>query len=229
MNNDNVKPQASQSSAGDGPSEAATRELLDGFLQGIKRGDPQEESFHQVMEALFAVGERLGALADIDPALTDVLQRLRRLTLAETLPPETTKGKKRLAGKRLVGTVPLDRIEHWLDTIRHTLNHFFDGDAPHRSLIAYSQYIAERGPGANMGWFIRLAIRAALDEKSHPAHEAEALACVGAAEALPALRMAAQRYHGDPHGDPRTERVFDAAIKKPINEAIARLESKTKG
>jgi hypothetical protein len=80
-----------------------------------------------------------------------------------------------------------------------------------------------------MGWFVRLAIRAALDEKSHPAHEAEALACVGAAEALPALREAAQRFHGDPHGDPRTERVFDAAIKKPINEAIARLEAKAKG
>jgi hypothetical protein len=103
MSNDNVQPQASQISAGVGPADAVTRELLDGFLQGIKRGDPREETFHQVVEAVFAVGERLRAPTDLDPALMDVLQRLRRLTLADALPPEITKGKKRLGASAWSG------------------------------------------------------------------------------------------------------------------------------
>jgi hypothetical protein len=133
MKNDNAEPPSSQVSA-DEPSEGAVRDLLGGFVQALKRGEPQEESFHQVMRALFTVGKHLHASADIDPDLMASLQSLRRLTLIEALPPEVTKGKKRLVGKRLVGTVPLDRIEHWLDTIRCTVASLLDGDAPQRSL-----------------------------------------------------------------------------------------------
>lgn len=215
---------------GDGPSDAALRALLDDFLQAIRRGEPRDEIFHQVMEALLTAGERLHtAAAAVDPDLLAVLQSLRRLKLEDALPADLTKGRKRLVGKRLVGTVSIDRIDSWLDTIRSALNSLLGGNGPQRALLAYSFYLISNGPGPNTAWYVRLAIRKLEDDKAQAPHEAEALARLGAVEALPALRKAAARFYGSPGDPPQVQRIFDAAIKKPIHEAIAQLERRAGG
>jgi hypothetical protein len=122
----------------------------------------------------------------------------------------------------------LDRVEQWLDTIRSTLASLLDGDAPHRSLTAYSQYLGDHGPGPNSAFFVRLAIRALEDEQVVGAtSQANALARLGATEALPALRQAAQRDYRDPGDMPAMARAFDLAIKTALNDAIARLEGRS--
>ena len=81
----------SSASGRDGPSDAALRALLDDFVQSIKRGEPRDETFHQVMEALLTAGERLHtSAAAVDPDLMAALQSLRRLKLEEALPADVT-------------------------------------------------------------------------------------------------------------------------------------------
>ncbi len=221
------------------PADAQTVELLEGFVEAIRRGQPTEEAFHRVMEALFAVGERLHASAPVDPALRATLTGLRKLELEEVLPPGVPKGRR--VGKRReapVGAVPLERVERWLDTIRSTLASLQGGKAPHASLIAYCRYVTDHGPGPSVAWFIPLAIRAVEDEHIVGAtSQADALARLGATEALPALRRAVQRDYRDPKvlagpAGPlkqwaiRTEENFDAEVKRSLRQAIAALEGR---
>ena len=100
---------------------------------------------------------------------------------------------------------------------------------PRRALLAYSFHLISHGPGPNKAWYVRLAIQKLEDDKVQGPHEAEALARLGAVEALPALRKAAGRFYGSPADPPHVQRIFDAAIKKPINEAIAQLERRGAG
>jgi hypothetical protein len=228
MTRDDADP--ASTTPGDGRSDAALRTLLDNFVQSIKRGEPRDETFHEVMEALLTAGDRLHtSAAAVDPDLMAALQSLRRLKLEEALPADMTKGRKRLVGKRLIGTVSIDRIDSWLDTLRSSLASLLGGDGPHRSLLAYSFYLISNGPGPNTAWYVRLAIQKLEDDKAQGPHEAEALARLGAVEALPALRKAAARFYGSPSDPPQVQRIFDAAIKKPINEAIALLERRAGG
>jgi hypothetical protein len=191
------------------------------------------------MELLFAMGSRLRASDTVDPELKAALTNLSRLQLEELLPAGTLAGKQ--AGKRqslLIGAVPLDRLELWLDTIRSTLASLLARKPVHQSLIGYSRYLREYDPPSNITWFIPLAIQSLEDQSIKGAtSQAAALARLGATEALPALRRALERDYRDQKvlaeasGRMRqwaiqTEENFDAEVKRSLRQALASLEGK---
>ena len=207
--------------------------MLDNFLQAIKRGEPRDETFHQVMEALLTAGERLRTPAAVDPDLMVALQSLRRLKLEEALPAEVTKGRKRLVGKRLIGTVPIDRIDSWLDTIRSALASLLTGDGPLRALLAYSFYLISHGPGPDTAWYIRLAIQKLEDDQAQAPHEAEALARLGAVEALPASARRLDAFTAArptrPTSNVSLTRPSRSPSTKPSPSSNGELAAKTRG
>src|SRR5262245_30413579 len=139
-------------------SDGAIRDLLDGFVLALQRGEPHEVGFHEAMEALLAVGERMHASTPVDSELMATLGSLRRLSVEDVLAAHLPKGRRVGTRQKVpIGTIPLDRVEQWLDTIRSTLASLQGGEAPHRSLTAYAQYLGDHGPGPNPASFVRLA------------------------------------------------------------------------
>ena len=189
----------------------------DGFLgmlrpyQGLR-----EPNFHQVMEALFVVGEELHATPVVERDLVRSLWEMCWAARYWGLHPDGM-----LKRNKLISADDAKRLETWVDLIEWAALFLLSGRPPHLVLagLGYAQYIVDHGPGENVAFFVSL-MRRALDDPGmdDPTAIAKALAKLGpiAREALPSLRAADARTYPD---------YCNSEAHVLIRDAIRRIEA----
>ena len=202
------------------------RVLNDGFLLSLRpyRGQLIEKNFHQVMEALVAVGESLRA-PQIDRELMSTLYALCFLGRHWALHP-----RGMLQRNNLIAPPEIARFELWVEVIESTIHALLSGIPLHHSLSAYTAYLIAVGCGDNVEFVIPLLARAVEDvQVAHlTARPVLALGQLGARarSALPAL-YAALNQSIDLGPEVRGAEAWVEEIRSHIRQAIRQIETAT--
>jgi hypothetical protein len=169
--------------------------LETGFLGSLRPYKGlQEQNFHQVMEALFTVGQSIHASPQLDRELVHAIWHICSTTRLQGLTP-----KGLLQRNKLIAQDDVARLDRWIEIIENTTLGFLQGLPAHYLVHRYSSYVHEYGWWENIDFFISLLIQAISDPDLGDSIEMdlEALTKLGpkAAAALPALYQAEQRKY----------------------------------
>jgi hypothetical protein len=182
---------------GPGTTDAAGQPLVvdDGFLGCLRPYTGlREENFHQVMEALLSVGERLHQTPQLDREPVYAAWSICHTARAWGLAPGGM-----LQRNRLITAADTARLERWVDALEVVALRLLGGWPPHHAVYYYAEYVAEVGSWDNAGFFVGLMSRAVSDPGISDAIEtiARALGKLGplARAALPALCEAERREY----------------------------------
>lgn len=193
----------------------------EGFLGRLRpyRG-LDENLFHEIMEALFVVGDDLRAGAHVDRRLVGSVWSMCSYARRWGVNPQGM-----LRRNRLISEVDVSRLEQWIDLIESTTLSFLSGNEMRDVIAGYAQYLCDTGAGLNAANFVPI-MAAALrveDDLHDPSTVAEALGQLGriARPALPELHAAASRIYRLVH----PVEQFTAEVRSTIHAAIEKIES----
>ena len=190
----------------------------DGFLQMLRpyRG-LNEDSFHNVMQAVYVVADRFHAERYIERDLMKTLWSICNTSRAWGLHP-----KGMLQRNKLINEMDSALLEEWIDTIECSVEGLLSGCPTYYNVTRYSEYIAAHSAWSNVSFFVPYMVQYLEDESEtmDPTAVAIALGCIGASAraALPALRVAAQRTYADWCND---------EAQSVIADTISQIESST--
>jgi hypothetical protein len=207
---------------GSGTSDADGNPLVqdDGFLgtlrpyQGLK-----DDNFHNVMEALFVVGNHFSESSHVDRELVSSIWWMCNRARLWGIDPEGM-----LRRNNLITDEDVSRLAEWIDVIEYTTLNLLNGNGTREAINTYAQYICEYGAGSNAVRFVPLLASAIDGDELHdPSTIAEALGRLGslARPALPKLREAATRTYTLAQPIER----FTAEVQATIKEAISKIEA----
>lgn len=169
--------------------------LRDGFTASLRPYTGlHEKNFHQVMEALLTVGERLHKEELVDRETVRAVWMICETGRGWGLHPQGM-----LQRNKLITAADTLRLELWIDTIQSTALRLLGGWPPHWAVYNYARYVAAVGVWDNVDYFVELMNQAVADSEVTDSIEtlADALGKSGgrAKPALPNLRQALLREY----------------------------------